>query len=190
MAPLTQFGAVDASASAAAVAAAPVAAVAAPVAAAAASAPRKPKKSLAPSVLPREAVKLGLRASDKDDAIRQAGATLVAIGAADEAYIAGMLERETQVSTFMGNGVAIPHGTNEARTHIKKAALGFLQFPEGVDWNGRTAYVAIPIASNSDEHVGILSALATVLADKSKAERLRTTTSVDEVLDLLAPEED
>ncbi|NLE17698.1 MAG: PTS mannitol transporter subunit IICBA [Propioniciclava sp.] len=155
-----------------------------------ASAPKKRKKTLDPNVLPREAVKLGLSASTKEEAIRLAGQTLVAIGAADEGYIAGMLERETQVSTLMGNGVAIPHGTNESRGHIKRTALGFLQFPGGIDWNGKTAYVAIPIASNSDEHVGILSALATVLADKSKAERLRTTTSVDEVLELLAPEED
>lgn len=155
-------------------------------------APAKPrrKKMLNPNVLPREAVKLGLTATSKEDAIRQAGQILVAIGAADDGYIDGMLERENQVSTFMGNGVAIPHGTNESRGHIKKAALGFLQFPGGVEWNGKTAYVAIPIASNSDEHVGILSALATVLADKTKAERLRTTASVDEVLDLLAPEEE
>ncbi len=162
----------------------------APTASDAPAKPKRKKKALDPNVLPREAVRLGLIAADKEDAIRMAGQTLVAIGAADEGYIDGMLERETQVSTFMGNGVAIPHGTNESRGHIKRAALGFLQFPGGVDWNGKTAYVAIPIASNSDEHVGILSALATVLADKSKAERLRTTTSVDEVLDLLAPEED
>ena len=164
----------------------------APAAAAApaASAPKERTRKLDPNVLPREAVRLGLSASNKEEAIRLAGQTLVAIGAAEEGYIAGMLEREHQVSTFMGNGVAIPHGTNESRGHIRKAALGFLQFPGGVDWNGKTAYVAIPIASNSDEHVGILSALATVLADKSKAERLRTTTSVDEVLDLLAPEEE
>ena len=164
----------------------------APAAAAApaASAPKERTKKLDPNVLPREAVRLGLSASNKEEAIRLAGQTLVAIGAAEEGYIAGMLEREHQVSTFMGNGVAIPHGTNESRGHIRKAALGFLQFPGGVDWNGKTAYVAIPIASNSDEHVGILSALATVLADKSKADRLRTTTSVDEVLDLLAPEEE
>ena len=168
------------------------AAPSAPAAAASdpAPAPRKRKKTLSPDVLPREAVRLGLSASGKDEAIRLAGQTLIGIGAADDAYVQGMLDRELQVSTFMGNGVAIPHGTNESRVHIKKAALGFLQFPGGVDWNGKTVYVAIPIASNSDEHVGILSALAVVLADKSKAERLRTTTSVDEVLDLLAPEEE
>ncbi len=151
---------------------------------------KRPKKRLAADVLPREAVRLGLHAASKDDAIRQAGEVLVAVGAADAAYIDGMLAREEQTSTFMGQGFAIPHGTNESREHIRKAALGFLQFPDGVDWNGKTCYVAIPIASNSNEHIGIMAALATVLADKAKAERLRTTTSIDEVLALLAPEEE
>ena len=104
--------------------------------------------------------------------------------------IDGMLARELQTSTFLGAGVAIPHGTNEARAHIKSAALGFLQFPDGIDWDGQTAYVIIPIASNSDEHIGILSALASTLADKTKSAKLRTVTSVDEVLDLLTPEEE
>ena len=72
----------------------------------------------------------------------------------------------------------------------EKAALGFLQFPEGVDWDGKTAHVVIPIASNSGEHVGILQALAVTISDKATMERLKTTTSVDEVLDLLTPEED
>ena len=115
---------------------------------------------------------------------------LVSGGAADPGYIDGMLARELQTSTFLGAGVAIPHGTNEARAHIKAAALGFLQFPGGIDWDGQTAYVVIPIASNSDEHIGILSALASTLADKTKSEKLRTVTSVDEVLDLLTPEEE
>ena len=141
-------------------------------------------------MLPREGVKLGLSAFSKEDAIRQAGQTLVALGAADEGYIDGMIAREAQVSTFMGNGVAIPHGTNESRSAIGKAQLGFIQYPGGVDWDGKTCHVCIPIASNSDEHVAILSALASVLADKAKAERLQTTTNIDEVLELLAPEED
>ena len=169
------------------------AAAAAPaVAAPAASTTPKPKrkKSLDAGVLPRGNVRLGLTARDKEDAIRQAGDVLVIGGAAEPGYIDGMLARELQTSTFLGSGVAIPHGTNEARSHIKQAALGFLQFPEGVDWDGKTAYVVIPIASNSDEHIGILSALATTLADKTKSEQLRTATSVDEVLDLLTPEEE
>lgn len=151
---------------------------------------RKPKKTLDAGVLPCGNVRLGLTARDKEDAIRQAGDALVDGGAAGPGYIEGMLAREQQVSTFLGAGFAIPHGTNEARAHIKHAALGFLQFPEGVDWDGETVYVVIPIASNSDEHVGILSALATTLADATKSERLRSATSVDDVIGLLAPEEE
>ena len=89
----------------------------APTASDAPAKPKRKKKALDPNVLPREAVRLGLIAADKEDAIRMAGQTLVAIGAADEGYIDGMLERETQVSTFMGNGVAIPHApTSRAGT--------------------------------------------------------------------------
>ena len=101
-----------------------------------------------------------------------------------------MLAREQQISTYLGEGVAIPHGTNESRAHIVRAALGFVQFPGGIDWNGKTAYVLIPIASATDEHIGILASLAEVLMDSASAERLRTTDSVDEVLTLLAPSED
>ncbi len=141
-------------------------------------------------VLGRDAVRLGLTATDKEDALRQCGAVLVDIGAAGPEYAAAILEREQSVSTYMGEGVAIPHGTDESRKHIHRAALAFLQFPAGVDWNGQTAQVCIAIASRSDEHIGILQSLAMVLSDPEDARKLRETTSVDEVLDLLAPDDD
>lgn len=132
-----------------------------------------------------ESIRLGQSATDKDDAIRQCGALLVELGAASQEYADALFDRELQVSTFLGEGVAIPHGTNESRVHIKKTALGFIQYPEGVDWNGNTVNICIPIASNSDDHVGILGALATVLMEPEQAERLRNASSVDEVLELL-----
>ncbi len=141
-------------------------------------------------ILSATSVRLGLAGMAKEDAIRYCGQLLVDAGAATPAYIDGMLAREQQISTFLGEGVAIPHGTNEARAHIVRAALGFVQFPAGIDWDGKTAYVLIPIASATDEHVGILSSLAEVLMDSDSAARLRTTDSVDEVLSLLAPTED
>lgn len=151
--------------------------------------PRRRRKQLPSDVLTAQAIRLGLPTRTKDEVIRLCGETLVGVGATDPAYTDAMFARELQVSTFMGNGFAIPHGTNEARAHVRKTALGFLQFPEGVDWDGHTVYVAIPIASNTDEHVGILGALAGVLADPASAEKLRTATSPDEVMELLAPEE-
>ncbi|WP_061960709.1 PTS sugar transporter subunit IIA [Demequina flava] len=139
-------------------------------------------------LLGANAVRLGLTAADKTEALNQAGALLVEIGAATEAYADALHERETSVSTYVGEGVAIPHGTNESREYIERAALGYLQFPEGVDWDGETVYVCVAIASKSEEHVDILSALAQVLMDPAKAEQLRTATSADDVLSLLSPE--
>ena len=141
-------------------------------------------------MLQAEAVRLGLHAQDKLDALRQCGAVLVEIGAAGPEYAEAILEREASVSTYMGEGVAIPHGTDASRTHINRAALAFLQFPQGVDWNGNTVNLCIAIASRSDEHISILQSLAMVLMDSDKAQRLREATEVDEVLALLAPEDD
>jgi mannitol/fructose-specific phosphotransferase system IIA component len=141
-------------------------------------------------VLGADAVRLGLTATDKLDALRQCGAVLVEIGAATQEYAEAILERERSVSTYMGEGVAIPHGTDESREHIKRAALAFLQFPDGVDWNGKDCRVCIAIASKSDEHIGILQSLAMVLSDSDKAARLRETADVNEVLELLAPEDE
>jgi mannitol/fructose-specific phosphotransferase system IIA component len=144
----------------------------------------------ASGVLSAEAVRLGLTATDKEDALRQCGAVLVEIGAAGPAYADAILEREQSVSTYMGMGFAIPHGTDASREHINRAALAFLQFPDGVDWNGKECFVCIAIASKSDEHIGILQSLAMVLTDKESAQRLRETTSVEEVLELLTAEDE
>ena len=138
-------------------------------------------------VLAPEAVRLGLRAGDKLDALRQSGAVLADIGAVEPGYIDAMLAREEMVSTFMGEGVAIPHGTNEAKAFVHRTALGFLQFPEGVDWgDGAVVTVCIPIAAAGGEHLALLSALATVLVDPDKAAALRSAASADDVLAILA----
>lgn len=138
-------------------------------------------------VLSTEAVRLGQRASGKLDALRQSGAVLVELGAVEPGYADAMLAREEMVSTFMGEGVAIPHGTNEAREFVHRTALGFLQFPDGVDWGeGNIVTVCIPIAAAGGEHMALLSALAMVLIDPEKAEALRSASSADDVLALLA----
>lgn len=144
----------------------------------------------AAQVLAPDAVRLGLRAFDKGDALRQCGEVLVEIGAAGPAYADAILERERSVSTYLGEGIAIPHGTDASREHIHRAALAFLQFPDGVDWNGKTCHVCIPIASRSDEHISILQSLALVLSDPDAAAQLRTTHDIDAVLALLAPQDE
>ena len=105
----------------------------------------------------------------------------------EDGYAAAILEREGQISTYMGEGVAIPHGTDQARALVRRTALGFLQFPDGVDWDGETVYLCIPIAASGDEHVGVLSALAEILVDGDNAAALREATDVDDVLARLNP---
>ena len=139
-------------------------------------------------LLTRDTVRLGVTATDRDDAIDQAGALLMDVGAVEQGYVDAMHEREQVMSSFMGEGFALPHGTNDSRQHVNRAALAFLQFAEPVEWEGDDmAQAAVAVASASDEHVGVLAQLAQVLADPDKAERLRTTDDVDEVLALLAP---
>lgn len=141
------------------------------------------------AILSEEGVRLGLTAADKADALTQCGDLLVAIGAATQDYADALHERETQVTTYIGEGVAIPHGTNESREHIQRAAIAYLQFPDGVDWDGQTVQVCIAIASRSEEHIDILQKLAAVLMDPEAAAKLREPAGVEDVLALLAPDE-
>jgi PTS system mannitol-specific IIA component/phosphocarrier protein FPr len=137
-------------------------------------------------VLGRDGIRLGLTAADKWDAIRQCGALLVELGAVEPGYAATMLARERSVSTFIGEGVAIPHGTDASRALVRRTTLGVLQFPAGVDWDGQRVTICVAIAAKGDEHVAVLSALAQLLMEPDQAEKLRSSSNVDEVLGLLS----
>jgi PTS system mannitol-specific IIA component/phosphocarrier protein FPr len=136
-------------------------------------------------LLAHEAVRLGLRASDRFDAVRQSGEVLVEIGAVEPPYIDAMLERERQISTSLGEGFAIPHGTDESRRWILETKLAFLQFPGGVDWGDDEVTVCVGIAARGDEHVGLLARLAKVLVVPEQAARLRSVGRVEDVLAIL-----
>ena len=137
------------------------------------------------SLLSRDGIRLGLTAGDRTEAIRQAGEILVDIGAVEPAYVDAMHEREAVLSSFVGEAFALPHGTDASRVHILRSALAFLQFPDGVDWDGNTVRICVAIAAKGDEHVTVLSALAQILMDPAQAERLRTSASVEAVYELL-----
>ncbi len=137
-------------------------------------------------VLPIEGIRLGRKASDKWDAIRQSGALLVELGAVEPAYADTMLERERSVSTYIGEGVAIPHGTDASRALVRQTTLGVLQFPDGVDWDGQKVTLCVAIAAKGEEHVTVLSALAQILMEPDQAARLRTSADVAEVHRLLS----
>jgi mannitol/fructose-specific phosphotransferase system IIA component len=136
-------------------------------------------------LLSSDAIRLGLRASDRVDAVRQSGEVLVEIGAVERPYIDAMLQREQQISTSLGEGFAIPHGTNESRRWIRETRLAFLQFPDGVDWGDDNVIVCVGIAAVGDEHVSLLARLAQVLVVPEQAVRLRSADRVDDVLAIL-----
>ena len=142
------------------------------------------------SLLEPTAVHLGLRATDRFDAVAQAGRALLQIGAVDEQYLDAMLERERGLSTYLGEGFALPHGTDASRVHVRRPAIAVLQFPDGVEWDGEQVHVAIAVASASDEHVRVLAALATVITDPDRAQQLRTATDPEVVLELLKPSQE
>lgn len=131
----------------------------------------------------------GQQAGNKEEAIRQVASALVSAGNVAEGYINGMLAREQQTSTFLGNGIAIPHGTTDTRDQVLKTGVQVYQFPQGVTWGeGQTAYVAIGIAASSDEHLGLLRQLTHVLSDDSVAEQLKSATTAEELRALLMGE--
>jgi mannitol PTS system EIIA component len=138
-------------------------------------------------VLPREAIRLGLSAASREDAILAAGRILEELGAVEAGYADAMLERERGMSTSVGEGFAIPHGTDESRELILRTALSFAQFPAGVDWETDTVYVCIGIAATDDAHLEILASLANILIEPEQASQLREATDPDVVLAVLAP---
>jgi PTS system mannitol-specific IIA component len=139
------------------------------------------------ALLARRAIRLAQHASDRDDAIRRCGQLLVEIGAVDPVYVDAMVARERSISTYIGEGVAIPHGTMVAKDAVHRDALAVLQFPDGVDWDGHTVIVCVAIAARGNGHTQILSELAEVLLEPDQALALRSATSPDEVLNLLTP---
>ena len=124
-----------------------------------------------------ETVRLQVQVRDKQDAIRQAGELLVQGGCVAPAYVSGMLAREQTMSTYLGNGVAIPHGQHENLADVRRTGISVVQIPDGVEWEpGERAYLIIGIAANADEHVGVLANLAEVIEDPDAADQLVRTT--------------
>ena len=125
------------------------------------------------------------RATTRDDAITEAGQLLVATGAVDPSYVDSMHERERSVSTHMGNGLAIPHGTNEAKPLIRRTALSFVRYPDGIDWNGNQVTFVVGIAGAGDDHLTVLSQLGQVFTDQDRVAQLESARSVADVKRIL-----
>lgn len=132
------------------------------------------------NLLTKNNIKVGLTSVTKAEAIRMAGRMLVDSGYAEEPYVEAMIEREQDISTYIGRGIAIPHGVSSAKTSIKKSGLVVLQFPEGIDFGEETAYLIVGIAGKDNEHLAILANIATALDEyESKVKELYTTKDKD-----------
>lgn len=129
-------------------------------------------------------------ASNKQDAIKSLAADLEATGLVQTGYVNGMLAREQQNSTYLGNGIAIPHGTTETRDLVNHTGVKIHHFPQGVPWgNDQTVYLAIGIAAKSDEHLGILKQLTKVLSADGIEDKLRHCESEQAIITLLNGDE-
>ncbi|MCB5309181.1 PTS mannitol transporter subunit IICBA [Yersinia massiliensis] len=138
--------------------------------------------------LSAENIFLNQHASAKEQAIRFAGEQLVKGGYVEPEYVEAMLEREKLTSTYLGESIAVPHGTIEAKDRVLKTGVVFCQYPEGVrfgDDEDEVARLVIGIAARNNEHIQVITSLTNALDDESVIERLSKTTSVQEVLDLL-----
>ena len=139
----------------------------------------------AASSLPSSRIVLDAAASHRDAAITRAGELLVAAEAVDSSYVASMHAREQSVSTFMGNLLALPHGTNEAKASIRRTAVSFVRYADPVDWNGKQVRFVIGVAAVGDDHLKLLRRIAEIFVDKEQVARLGAATSPDEVAAIL-----
>ena len=144
------------------------------------------EKSVKKDVIVKDSILLNQASVTKEEAIRKAGELLVARGAVEPAYVDAMQERERMVSTYMGMGIAIPHGTTQAKGAVKKTAISMVQYPEGVDFGDENAQLVFGIAGIGDEHLDLLAKIAGCLEDPETLEKMKTTDDVDWILKTLS----
>ena len=137
-------------------------------------------------ILDRANVVAAGSATTREDAIREAGELLVRAGADEPGYVDSMQDRENTVSTFMGNGLAIPHGTNESKDEIVRPALSFVRYPSPLDWGGEEVRFVVGIAGRNNEHLDILSKIAIIFSDDDAVQRLIAAPTAAELHALLS----
>ncbi|MCU1544810.1 MAG: mannitol transporter subunit [Microbacteriaceae bacterium] len=137
------------------------------------------------NVLELAQINLHGSATTPAEAIDEAGRMLVASGAVTDDYLAFMHDREATVSTYMGNFLAIPHGTNEGKDTILKSALSFLRYDNPIDWGGNEVRFVVGIAGKDGGHMEVLSSIAIVFSDDDEVAKLRAAQTPEEILELL-----
>lgn len=137
-------------------------------------------------VMVAEGVKLNQTPVTKEEAIRAAGELLHKLGYVDESYIEAMQEREKLMTTYMGMGIAIPHGTTQAKGTVKKTGIVLLQYPDGVPFGDEKANLVFGIAGIGDEHLDLLAKICEALEDEEILEQMKTTKDKDWILKQLS----
>lgn len=137
-------------------------------------------------VLNEENILINVKTESKMNAIERAGNLLVDKGYVGKEYINGMKAREEEVTTYIGNGIAIPHGMNKYVKYIKNSGIVIIQYPEGVDFGeGNTAYLVIGIAGKNNDHMGIISKIAIVCQSQDNVNRLIKSRDRKEIYEII-----
>ncbi len=147
------------------------------------------------SIISLETIQLNASAGSKEEAIKMAGELLVKAGHVSPAYVDGMLAREQTMSTYIGNGVAIPHGQFDDKESIHSTGISAVQFLDGIVWDeddeDEKAYLVVGIAATADEHVGVLTNLAEAIEEPEDAETLVRASDPMEIIERLSrPQEE
>ncbi|MGV2875914.1 PTS sugar transporter subunit IIA [Macrococcus capreoli] len=133
------------------------------------------------NLIPTENILINQTIASKEAAIEAAGNKLVETGSVTPDYIQAMKEREAIVSTYMGNFLAIPHGTDEAKAAVLKSGITLIQAPGGIDWDGNEVKVVVGIAGKDGEHLDLLSQIAIVFSEEENVERVINATTAEEI---------
>lgn len=147
---------------------------------------KKKEKKL--PLLKKENILMNCSAMEKDDVIRKIGQILVDTGYVEQEYVQGMLEREKTFATNIGNGIALPHGVEEAKKNIKASGIAVMIFPDGTPWGDEMVKLVVGIAGTGEEHLEILANIATKFGDPKAVEEL-TVSDVNTVYQILKGEE-
>jgi PTS system mannitol-specific IIC component len=132
-----------------------------------------------------ENVFLNKQFANKEDAIRFTGRALVNAGYVDESYIEAMIERDNITSTYMGNDVAIPHGTEEAKKAVIKSGFTVVQVPDGVNFDGQKVRLIFGIAGKDGTHLEILSGIAVTCSDMENIEKMVEADTAQTIIDII-----
>ncbi|GGB01612.1 PTS mannitol transporter subunit IIA [Macrococcus hajekii] len=133
------------------------------------------------NLIPTENILVNQQFATKEEAIEAAGQKLVDAGAVNPGYIQAMKEREAIVSTYMGNFLAIPHGTDDAKAEVIQSGITLLQAPDGIDWDGNVVKVIVGIAGKDGEHLDLLSQIAIVFSEEENVDRVVNAQSAEEI---------